>query len=311
MTDRPPDPTPPPTPAARAPDDDVTDAPLPRATVRRRRWRVPFVWIVPLVAAIVAGSLIYQRMQERGPTITIKFRDASGVKPEQTEMRYRGVPVGQVRSAEMTEDQQYVVVTVQLRHTAQSLAREGSRFWIVRPEVGFGTVRGLSTVLTGSYIQSLPGRGKAKRDFIGLESASPTMGQAGLSVTLASAQIGSVRVGSPIFYRGVEVGSITATELSRDATAAHAKAFIDQRYARLVRIGSRFWMVGGVDVDFGLFRGLQVNVDSLRSLVTGGIAFATPGEGETARDGTLFLLHDKPQKEWLDWRPKITLPAGD
>ena len=84
-----------------------------------------------------------------------------------------------------------------------------------------------------------------------------------------------------------------------------------QRYARLIRVGSRFWMVGGVDVDFGLFRGLQINVDSLRSLVTGGIAFASPDEGEIAREGTTFLLHDKPQKEWLDWRPKITIPAGD
>jgi paraquat-inducible protein B len=312
VTDQPPEPMPEPTRPART-ADDAGDAPLPKAIIRKRRWRFPFVWIVPLVAAIVAAGLVYQRMQERGPTITIKFRDASGVKADQTEIRYRGVPVGQVRSAEMTEDQRFVVVTVQLRHTAESLAREGSLFWIVRPEVGFGTVRGLSTVLTGSYIQALPGRGKARKDFVGLESASPTMGQAGLNITLASTQIGSVRVGSPIFYRGVEVGSVTATELSRDTTAAHAKAFIEQRYARLVRIGSRFWIVGGVDVDFGLFRGLQVDVDSLRSLVTGGIAFATPEDGDAppARDGALFLLHDKPQKEWLDWRPKITIPAGD
>ena len=279
--------------------------------MRKRRWKLPIVWIVPLVAAIVAGSLVYQRVQERGPTITIKFRDASGVKPDQTEIRYRGVPVGQVIRAELTPDQQYVVVSVQLRHTAEGLAREGSIFWIVRPEVGFGTVSGLSTVLTGSYIQSLPGKGKAKKDFVGLESASPTMGQPGLGITLAGNQIGSVRVGSPIFYRGVEVGSVTALDLSRDATAAHARAFISQRYARLIRVGSRFWIVGGVDVDFGLFRGLQINVDSLRSLVTGGIAFASPEEGETAREGTTFLLHDKPQKEWLDWRPKITIPAGE
>ncbi|HEY7038165.1 MAG TPA: MlaD family protein [Methylomirabilota bacterium] len=310
MTDPPHEPVPE-GPPERAREDRAAEAPLPSATVRKRRWKLPFVWIVPLVAAIVASSLVYQRMQERGPTITIKFRDASGVKPEQTEIRYRGVPVGQVIRAELTPDQQYVVVSVQLRHTAEGLAREGSLFWIVRPEVGFGRVQGLSTVLTGSYIQSLPGKGKTKKDFVGLESASPTMGQPGLNVTLASGQIGTVRVGSPIYYRGVEVGSITATDLSRDATAAHAKAFISQRYARLVRIGSRFWIVGGVDVDFGLFRGLQINVDSLRSLVTGGIAFATPEEGETARDGTLFLLHDKPQKEWLDWRAKVAIPAGE
>jgi paraquat-inducible protein B len=285
---------------------------LPAATLRRRRWRLPLVWIVPLVAAVVAGSLVYNRRQELGPTITITFRDASGVKPDQTEIRYRGVPVGQVTTIELGPHQDHVVVTARLRRTAAGLAREGSLFWIVRPEVGFGTVRGLSTVLTGSFIQSVPGHGKARKAFTGLESASPTLGQPGLSVTLASRQIGSVRPGSPVFYRGIEVGSVTATELAPDATAAHIKAFIPQRFARLVRVGSRFWLVGGVDVNLGLFRGLEVNVESLRALVAGGIAFATPDDpgSPAVKDGTLFLLHEKPQIEWLDWLPKIPVPAA-
>jgi len=296
-----------------APPPGEPDAPLPSAAVRRRRWRFPFVWIVPLVAAFVAGSLVYNRLQEFGPTITIKFRDASGVKPDQTEIRYRGVPVGKVTTIELTPDHDYVVVTGQLRHSAAGLAKEGALFWIVRPEVGFGTVRGLSTVLTGSYIQVLPGSGKDKKSFVGLESASPTLGQAGLDIMLAATQLGSVRLGSPIFYRGIEVGSVTATELSRDAKSAHVKVFIIQRYARLVRVGSRFWLTSGIDVDFGLFRGLSINVESLRSLVSGGIAFASPDDtgSPPAREGTLFLLHDKPQKEWLEWSPKIQLGSGE
>ena len=296
-----------PPPAERTPD-----APLPAATVRRRRWRVPFVWIVPLIAAVVAGGLVYNRLQEFGPTITITFRDASGVKPDQTEIRYRGVPVGQVTTIELAENQQQVVVTAQLRRTAAGLAREGSLFWVVRPEVGFGTVRGLSTVLTGAYIQAIPGRGKDRRKFTGLESASPTLGQPGLNLILSARQLGSVRVGSPVVYRGIEVGSVTGADLGPDATSARLKVFIEQRYARLVRIGSRFWLVSGVDVDFGLFRGLQVNVESLRTLVGGGLAFATPDDSSgTVKDGTLFLLHDKPQPEWLEWMPKIPVAAGE
>lgn len=300
-------------PREQVPEPPAPAAVIPRAAVRRRRWGFSVVWVVPLVAALVAGTLVYQRMHELGPTIRIKFRDASGVKPDQTEIRYRGVPVGQVRIAELSPDQEHVVVTAQLRHSAAALARDGSLFWIVRPEVGFGTVRGLSTVLTGAYIQVLAGKGKEKKDFVGIESASPTMGQAGLNITLTASQLGSVRQGSPLFYRGIEVGSVTATDLSRDATAAQVRVFIPQRFARLVRLGSRFWTVGGVDVDFGLFRGLQVNVDSLRSLVTGGIAFATPEDADAppAKETTVFLLHDKPQKEWLDWRLKVALPAGD
>lgn len=295
-----------PTPADRPPD-----GPLPAATVRRRRWRVPFVWVVPLIAAVVAGSLVYNRLQEFGPTITINFRDASGVKPDQTEIRYRGVPVGQVTTVELAENQQHVVVTAQLRRTAAGLAREGSLFWVVRPEVGFGAVRGLSTVLTGSYIQAIPGHGKSRRDFTGLESASPTLGQPGLNLILSMRQMGSVRVGSPVVYRGIEVGSVTGTSLSRDATSAQLDVFIEQRYARLVRMGSRFWLLSGVDVNFGLFRGLEINVESLRTLVGGGIAFATPDDaGGPVKDGMLFLLHEKPQPEWLEWHPKISIPSG-
>ena len=107
------------------------------------------------------------------------------------------------------------------------------------------------------------------------------------------------------------MGSITGSRLSRDATAAELEAFIQQRYARLVRMGSRFWLVSGVDVNFGLFRGLQINVESLRTLVGGGVAFATPEDASAAvKDGTLFLLHDKPQPEWLEWHPKIPIAGG-
>jgi paraquat-inducible protein B len=296
-----------------SPEELEDAADLPAARVRRVRWTVAIVWVVPLVAAVVAGYLIYDRLQELGPAITIRFRDGSGVKAGQTELRYRGVPVGEVTAIELSRNREYVLVKTQLRRSATSLARDGSLFWIVRPEVGFGTVRGLQTVLTGSYIQVLPGTGKARTDFTGLERASPTLGQPGLKLVLATGQVGSIRPGTPVHFRGIEVGSVTGMDLAPDATAAHVQVLIAQRYERLVRVGSRFWAASGVDMNFGLFRGLEVNVESLRSLVTGGISFATPDDSGAppAKDGALFLLHDKPQAEWLDWRPKIPLaPAG-
>jgi len=295
------------------PEEPELTEPLPAARVTRQRWRLAIVWVVPLVAAIVAGYLVYNRLQEFGPTITIRFRDGSGVKAGQTEIRYRGVPVGEVTEIELSRNREQVLVQVRLRRSAASLAREGSLFWIVRPEVGFGTVRGLSTVITGSYIQVLPGTGKAKSAFTGLERASPTLGQAGLKLTLSTPQVASIRPGSPVHYRGIEVGAVTAIDLSGDATAAQAQVFIAQRYERLVRVGSRFWTVAGVDVNFGLFRGLEINIESLRTLVAGGIAFTTPDDpgAPPVKDGALFLLHDKPQNEWLEWRPKIPIaPAS-
>lgn len=295
----------------------MTDAPeaavvVPDARVRQRRWRVSAAWLVPLMAAIVAGFLVYDHRRHAGPTITIAFTDGAGVKVGQTEIRYRGVPIGEVRGIDLSPDLSHVVVTAQLRHSAAAVAREGSVFWIVRPQVGPVSISGLSTVLTGPYIEVLPGRGQTQTSFSGVDHPSPTLNRRGLTFVLATANMGSVRTGSPIYYRGIEVGTVVGAHLNRDATSAHVDVFIDQPHTRLVRIGSRFWSVSGLDIHVGLFKGLDISLESLRSLAVGGVAFATPDVGGApAKAGTTFVLHEQAEKAWLTWSPKIALPAND
>ena len=130
-------------------------------------------------------------------------------------------------------------------------------------------------------------------------------------MTLATPQLSSVRPRAPVYYRGIPVGMVSGASLSRDGTAAHVHVLIEPRYARLVRLGSQFWNASGVDINLSLFKGLDINIDSLRSLVAGGVVFATPdAESAPAKDGSIFVLHDKPQKDWLAWMPKIPLPGG-
>lgn len=284
---------------------------LPKAKVKIRRWIFPVVWVVPVIAAIVAGYVVYDRVREFGPRITIRFKDASGLKTGLTEIKYRGVVIGQVTAIELSEDQQHVLVKARLRRSGASIAREGSVFWIVRPEVGIGgNITGLGTVLTGPVIGVLPGTGKAKSEFIGLESSPVALEHKGLKIVLRSSALGSLRPNSAVNYRGIEVGAVQDTQLSRDATAVDIHVFIKQRYAHLVRNGSKFWNVSGLDISVGLFRGVEINMESLRSLVAGGIAFATPNDPQDkpARNGTVFPLHDKPQKDWLKWTPRIPIP---
>lgn len=288
---------------------------LPAARIRAdRAWSA--IWLVPMVAALIVGALLYRELRRRGPEITLEFQDATGLKPRQTVLRYRGVTVGEVRSVDLAPDGQGVVVKARLNRSAASLAREGTQFWIVRPELALGNVSGLNTIISGAYIELLPGSPakEAKREFQGLAHPPPPGENQGLKIFLTASQRGSLSAGAPVYYRGIEVGSVQAPQLNDNATGVTAPVLIRKRYAALVRAGSKFWSAKGVEIDFSLFKGAQINVDSLKSLMAGGISFATPPPGKDngpVEEGMTFRVFDEPRKEWLEWAPSITLTPGE
>ena len=289
----------------------MTGEELPKSRVRRRRL-FNFAWIIPLIAAAVAGYLIYERMRERGPEIIISFNDGGGLRVGLTPVKYRGVVIGEVTAVSLSEDQQRVLVRTRLHRSAAALAREGAVFWIVRPQVGFGNVTGLGTVLTGPEINVLPGKGDAaqRTEFAGLDSAPVGLETAGLKIILRAERPRSIRPNTPVHYRGIEVGMVQKLELGPNSTSADIHVLIFQRYAGLVRQGSAFWDTSGIDVKASLLKGIDVNIESLRTLATGGIEFATPSEkAPRAKPGSVFFLHDKAKEEWLSWLPRIRVPA--
>lgn len=282
---------------------------LPAARVSRSRWGAALIWVIPLVAALVAGYLLYGRLKEHGPEITIRFRDGSGIRIGQTPILYRGVQIGEVTGVGLTRDHQCVEIRARLQRSAAILAREGSVFWIVRPEVGFGSISGLGTVITGPEIQVLPGSGEERAEFDGLDAAPAALELRGLKVVLRTDRLGSLQRNSPVYYRGIEVGVVQEATLAPDATAVHVHVLIRQRYARLVRANSVFWNVSGVSFSGGLFKGVHFKLESLRSLAAGGISFATPNDSaRQVSDGQVFPLHSDVRREWLGWAPRIPLP---
>jgi len=283
----------------------------PQAVVKTRRLVPALVWAVPIVAALIAGYLVFERVWEAGPTITIKFHDGSGVRAGTTQLQYRGVAVGEVTSAVLSDDHNYVEVRVRLHRSAETLAREGSTFWVVRPEVGLSSISGLSTVVTGPEIQMLPGTSKEKppKVFIGLDSPPAAPDRKGLVIVLHTVRLGFLKPHSPVFYRGIEVGTVQATQLSSDSTEVNIEVFLSQRFAPLVRTGSRFWSVSGAELSGGIFKGIQLKLESLPTLITGGVEFATPdaAPGTAVHSGAQFQLSDAAEKDWLSWSPHIAL----
>lgn len=273
--------------------------------------RFSIIWVVPLIALAVAGWLIYDTYSNRGVDITITFEDGSGLVAGKTLIEYRGVQVGTVQHVRLSENLSDVVVHARLDNSASGLAKEGSEFWVVRPEIGLTGVRGLDTLLSGNYIGLYPGTGKLQRDFKGL-SAPPAAGpgQPGLSLILQAPKLASLQIGSPVYYREFKVGQVDQVSLASDARSVHVHIHIKEGYHNLIRENTRFWNASGIGMDLGLL-GVKVKTESLESLLTGGIAFATPPNdsmGGTVTDNTVFQLYDSPKDEWLDWSPTLEVP---
>ncbi|HZO02806.1 MAG TPA: MlaD family protein [Burkholderiales bacterium] len=285
----------------------MTGEELPKARIRRRRL-FRLVWVVPVLALGVALYLVVQHMRSIGPEISIRFGDATGVRVGQTPVNYRGVQIGEVTGVELSDDRKQALVKARLHRSARPIATEGALFWIVRPQIGLNQITGLSTVLSGPEIQVRPGKGETfQSEFKGLDDVPVGIDVAGLRIILRAERPKGVRVGTPVNFRGVEVGTVQKIDLAPNSASADLHALIHSRYAGLVRQGSAFWNASGVSASGGILKGIELEIDSLRTLYTGSIEFATPSEkAPRVKPGTVFFLHDKPKDEWLNWSPKLS-----
>jgi paraquat-inducible protein B len=269
---------------------------LPEAVIGKNKWALSAIWVVPLVAILVVGYLLVSHLINYGPLITIQFEDGSGIRAEQTDIEYRGVSIGQVKRVELTKDHRHVLVIARLQRSAETIASQGTQFWVVRLQGGLESFahvgEAVGTVFSGAYIDVLPGTGPPGKYFIGLDTPPAVEQQGALHIVLRAANVGSLRPGVPILYKGVEVGAVQDFKFTPKFTAVEIQAVIKPEYAKLVRANSHFRNVTGGHMRFGLFKGLHIDVQSLRSLLYGGIEFSSPSESKSkpATDGMEFLL---------------------
>ena len=211
-------------------------ADFPRAIIRRRV-ALSLIWLVPVLAALVAGVLVFQNLERLGPIITIQFENANGLDANQTVIRYRGVRVGSVRSIQLMRDLRQVEVTARLNRFASGLAREGSAFWIVRPEVGAAGVSALKTIVSGPYIEAIPGErcGKLQTYFVGDDETPVLKHGNGTEFILQASSIRSLGANSPVYFRGLQVGKVQYLELTADSTTVNVHVVINPSFAALVR----------------------------------------------------------------------------
>ncbi|BAN50587.1 intermembrane transport protein PqiB [Metapseudomonas resinovorans] len=248
----------------------------------------------------------------KGTLIEIAVSQAEGLK-EGTPIRFKGIDVGEVESVTLNNDLSGVVLKARLTQAADRIARAGTRFWVVGPELGLLRTANLDTLVGGQYLAVQPADkpGAAQTRFTAQAQApDPAVREQGLRITLSAPSRGAIKPGVLVSYRDVPVGKVLSYELGKTADRVFIQVLIEPRYAPLVHSGSRFWITSGVGVNASLFKGVKVRTGSLESLVEGGIAFATPNEGQmgnAALNGQTFALHEDVEEEWLTWAPKIPL----
>lgn len=278
----------------RTASNDIPEKPI----VKRNRSFSP-IWIIPIVAALLGLWLAFKYYSTQGPAITVRFETAEGIVQGKTPVLCKSVSIGTVDKVRLTKDLKGVIVTMQMTSEATDLLTKDTQIWVVRPRYGGAAgISGLSTIVSGSYIELEPGLSdEPRREFIGLENPPVTpKGVPGLHITLFTDEAGSIGPGAPILYKGLSAGKIETRIFHPENGKVEFGAFISKEFASLVRKNTKFWNASGIDVSLAA-DGLQLHTGSLETLILGGITFDQPPGAATrdapaVADGATFLLYD-------------------
>ncbi len=269
---------------------------LPQATVvPKKGTRISIVWIIPILAAVVAIGIAIQRIISEGPTITIVLTTAQGVEAGKTFVKYKDVNIGQVTAVRLSADHSKVEVTAKMDNSVAGLMVDDAKFWLVEPRVTLSGVTGLGTLLSGNYIGFEVGKSdKPQSRFIGLKVPPIVTGdQPGRRFVLRAESLGSLGIGSPIYYRRLPAGQVIAYDLAGDGNGIEIKIFVNAPYDKFVNPGTRFWNASGIDASIGA-SGIELRTQSLISLLAGGLTFDTPSfasAAEPAPENKAFTLY--------------------
>ncbi|MEM0976748.1 MAG: MlaD family protein [Pseudomonadota bacterium] len=274
------------------------------------------IWAVPVVALLASIGLIVQSYLERDIQITIQFPEAGGIEAGKTNLRYRDVVVGTVASVEFPDSLEHVNVVVDVRRDMAQFLDQSAEFWLVTAEISAQGVSGLDTLFSGVFIQGEwdADVGEPRRLYIA-KAKAPIIapGANGIEITLTSTESGSISVGAPVLHKGIQVGSIEDVTLSEEGGLIVITAFVEAPYDKLINTGTRFWNASGIDVNFGE-DGLNVQVDSLSSLLAGGVSFDTSISGGEPVSGTarfdLFANEDAAKDSLFDDDLRATVLVG-
>ncbi|MDO6542443.1 MlaD family protein [Photobacterium sanguinicancri] len=268
------------------------------------------LWLLPILAFALAGWLVFKAVNDAGQRIQIHFNDAAGLIAGRTTIRYQGLEVGIVRDVTLSDDLESIYVEADIYPEAVQTLNTGTRFWLVKPKASITGISGLDALVSGNYIALQPGEGEATQSFTALDGQpSDTPIGAGLSIQLRAPDLGSISIGSQVFYKKIPVGEVYNYTLSNNNKRVLVDVLIQPQYADLVTNKSRFWNVSGMSANIN-FNGVDVQFESLSAMIAGAIAFDSPDEGRAIEDNHLFRLYPDLNTAGRGIAIKVELPEN-
>ena len=234
------------------------------------------VWLIPLISVIVAGWLVFKYYTTLGPLIEIEFKNSGGLEPKRSIVKFRDVKVGIVEKVSILKNKEGVLVFVRMHKDMKPFLNSSTKFWIVKPKIGIGEVKGLDALLNGPYIQMYA---KAfdftKEKFKGLDEAPlDSKILQGKIITLLADNTYGLSEKLPVYYKQMKVGTIRKIELLKNGKFKIIIS-IQKKYSFLINASTKFWNLKKIDLSLKNTR-LQLAMPGLKEMIFGGIAFKTP-----------------------------------
>lgn len=280
---------------------------LKTAQIRQSRRISPF-WLLPIIALIIGATLFFQIIKEQGYTVNITFATGDGLVANKTQIRYQGLQIGVVKKVNFTDDLKKVVVEANIYPEAKTVLRETTKFWLVQPNASLAGISGLDTLISGNYITLQPGSGEYQYDFMAeTEGPIAQIKDGDLLIHLISNDLGSISVGSSVFYKKMPVGKVMNYRFTKDQKEIEIDVVIEKAYTNLIKSDSHFWNISGIKADVGM-GGVKVDMDSLAAVVQGAVAFDSPEQSQRAVQNDKFTLYPNLQAAQRGIEVDIELP---
>ncbi|MDC9508856.1 intermembrane transport protein PqiB [Pseudoalteromonas sp. Angola-4] len=267
--------------------------------------KISAIWIIPLIALLVGIWMLYQYQANVGPTIYIKMPHAEGIIAGKTEIKVRSVKIGQIDAIRLSDSQDSVIARAQIDKNYNELLTDDAKIWVVKPRIDETGISGMSTLLSGVYLEFSPGESKKLKERFVLQDEPALIGKdvKGGRFQLLSYNAEVLEVSTGIFFKNYKIGQIETATFDWKNQAMKYGIFINEPYQNLITLNSIFWVNAGIEIDLSA-DGINISTGSLSKLLKGGISVGLPEQqapGDLAQDGHNFSLSQS-YKEALEER---------